>query len=299
MMNVVDLNCTQCGAPVKVSEDTETINCIYCGTSLVVQRDAGDVSLRLAKDVSRALQETQSTILESSQATLAELKRLQITQEINSLELQLSRVQSDIRDLVRVKQNKHTRRQLNDLRAQELNLRKRIADLRASLVSEQEDKSPKTISPTGTDAPLPRVGSWSLATILCIFFGWLGFHRFYSGHALIGFIQLVTFGGLAFWWWIDLFRLGRGTYVDRFGRRLAKYNPRFGSAVNAGLIAFIFSLFVINPAMNENASSGAPVIIALVVGTAWYLLYAVIKKHNSNSPTPNDSELAVSRETGE
>ena len=43
--------------------------------------------------------------------------------------------------------------------------------------------------------------------ILCFFLGVLGIHRFYLGYTLIGFIQLLTFGGFLIWAIIDFIRL--------------------------------------------------------------------------------------------
>ena len=43
------------------------------------------------------------------------------------------------------------------------------------------------------------------ALLLAIFLGWLGADRFYMGHYGIGAVKLFTFGGLAWWWFIDIF----------------------------------------------------------------------------------------------
>ena len=45
------------------------------------------------------------------------------------------------------------------------------------------------------------------AILLCFFLGGLGIHRFYLGYTLIGFIQLLTFGGFLIWVIIDFIRL--------------------------------------------------------------------------------------------
>ena len=52
------------------------------------------------------------------------------------------------------------------------------------------------------------------AILLCLFLGSLGIHRFYLGYALIGVIQLLTFGGLLIWVIVDLIRLIIGSLKD-------------------------------------------------------------------------------------
>jgi len=62
--------------------------------------------------------------------------------------------------------------------------------------------------------------------LLCIFFGMLGVHRFYLGQFKLGLLMLLTCGGFAIWWVIDLFRILFGFQRDSYGR----YLPWFGSS---------------------------------------------------------------------
>jgi hypothetical protein len=63
---------------------------------------------------------------------------------------------------------------------------------------------------------------WLTALLLCIFLGGLGIHRFYTGHTVIGIIQLVTFGGCFIWTLIDLIMIATGSFKDSKGNPLVK-----------------------------------------------------------------------------
>lgn len=55
----------------------------------------------------------------------------------------------------------------------------------------------------------------AVAIILNLLFGWMGGHRFYSGHTGIAIAQMFTFGGFGMWWFYDLVILSLGTYKDK------------------------------------------------------------------------------------
>ena len=60
------------------------------------------------------------------------------------------------------------------------------------------------------------------ALLLCIFLGLLGAHRFYVGKIGTGVLQLLTFGGLGIWLFVDFVMLCMGTFTDKQGRKLAR-----------------------------------------------------------------------------
>ena len=63
--------------------------------------------------------------------------------------------------------------------------------------------------------------SKTTTAILCLFLGYLGVHRFYTGHTTVGIIQLLTGGGLGIWALWDFIQILRNRYADADGRMLA------------------------------------------------------------------------------
>ncbi|HJN72701.1 MAG TPA: TM2 domain-containing protein [Myxococcota bacterium] len=63
---------------------------------------------------------------------------------------------------------------------------------------------------------------WTVCLLLNLFLGLLGVHRFYSGHIVIGFIQLMTGGMCGIWTIVDLILIVSGTYTDAQGRPLKR-----------------------------------------------------------------------------
>ncbi|MDE6150275.1 MAG: TM2 domain-containing protein [Ruminococcus sp.] len=58
------------------------------------------------------------------------------------------------------------------------------------------------------------------ALILCIFFGWLGFHYFYVGKIGKGILYFFTFGLCGFGWFVDIVKILMGTFRDNVGAPL-------------------------------------------------------------------------------
>ena len=63
---------------------------------------------------------------------------------------------------------------------------------------------------------------WMTTLILSILGGWLGIHRFYTGHTWIGIVQLLTFGGCGIWVLIDIMSIATGRYKNADGNVLVK-----------------------------------------------------------------------------
>jgi len=56
--------------------------------------------------------------------------------------------------------------------------------------------------------------NWLAALLISIFVGWLGIDRFYLGHGGLGFLKLITLGGLGVWWLIDIFMIATKSIRD-------------------------------------------------------------------------------------
>jgi hypothetical protein len=77
--------------------------------------------------------------------------------------------------------------------------------------------------PPAPVVPPPVNGKeWLVALLLCIFLGGMGVHRFYTGHILIGVLQLMTCGMCGIWQLIDVILLVTDSYRDADGKPLIK-----------------------------------------------------------------------------
>lgn len=62
------------------------------------------------------------------------------------------------------------------------------------------------------------------AFLLCLFFGVLGFHRFFVGKTGSGVAQMLTLGGLGVWAFIDFIMIISGGFTDADGRKLTRWS---------------------------------------------------------------------------
>lgn len=136
-MSLRQLQCPACAATVSVPPGAKEVTCSYCGSALHLQRDAGETTLLLAGQVTDAIAatgaQTEAAIDENTAVTRKELRRMQYSHELASLEMRLTTVQSEIRGLQRMTHSRVTAQQLRDLQRQEAGLLSRIAEVQAIL----------------------------------------------------------------------------------------------------------------------------------------------------------------------
>jgi hypothetical protein len=138
-MAVSKLNCSACGAPISVNEGVDTIKCGSCGSSLHIERGEGFIALKLVEKISKTIEETGNDLRENAQVTLTELKRMQLSNDLNASQMQLTTLQSEIRMLERSQQNYTSKLQLLSLHASEYQNLDRIRILTKQLSSPKPD----------------------------------------------------------------------------------------------------------------------------------------------------------------
>jgi len=146
-MNIQKINCPACGATIQVMKDVDTYVCSYCGTSFTVEQKDGTLTARLVKNVENVIKDigdkTSTSIRESSQSTQNELKKIQIQQQISTLQNQLSTINFEIRSLERSKRNRKQRKQLRELKTEKLKLVERIKVLESEIYGTSSDSQVK------------------------------------------------------------------------------------------------------------------------------------------------------------
>ena len=218
-MDIKKVSCVACGAPLSIAADVENIRCEFCGSTFQIQRSEGEVTLKIAEEVSRSIQEvgtrTQTSIEELTQQTRSELQRLQLQQELSSLQIQLTSIQSEIRELNRAKKTRKIKKQIKELKSNEAKIIRNMRILQ-SQISRASSNGKKTSIQTTSGK------NWMVTFILSLALGFLGAHRFYTGHFISGLLQLVTFGGYGIWWIVDILLIATNNFRDGAGHILVR-----------------------------------------------------------------------------
>lgn len=212
-MDITHLECPKCGAPM--TETNERVSCPYCGHEAVLE----------SKKVNRIGEQVSSSIQSTGQNTQMELKRLQLTQELSALQMQLSNIRSEKRSLslVERKTRQHVQ-QLNEIAEEERQVTARIQLLQETLYPQAAAARASQPLP-GMAAAAPGEKSQGAALALAFFLGYFGAHRFYSGHNTLGWVYLFTLGGFGLGYFIDLILILTGVYKDAWGRKLRPMHP--------------------------------------------------------------------------
>lgn len=85
---------------------------------------------------------------------------------------------------------------------------------------QQSATNPQNVYVTNNYNNQGKGKSWLVTLLLCIFIGYLGVHRFYTGSIGIGLLQLFTGSICGIWWFIDLILILVGSYRDGNGNPL-------------------------------------------------------------------------------
>jgi LSD1 subclass zinc finger protein len=188
--------CSSCGAPLNIPLDAEQVSCTYCGAALIVQRSEGHISLKIAEKVSQTIQDvggqTQASIREGTEITQSELKRLQITQEQSSLQIQLTNIQSEIRSLERLKSDRKIKGQIKELQSKEKNLIARINGLQKFL--EPPSENPTKLPSSNAKSHRGCLGTLFLAPVQIVMSIILGISKGKKSSIVIGVVTAITAG---------------------------------------------------------------------------------------------------------
>lgn len=134
-MAIIQLACPACTAPLTIPDKMERLVCAFCGSTLQVQGDGSQAALRRIDKVMDSLRQ-------SSDLTHAELRRMQLAQELSTARMQLGQIEGEIRAITRATQTHVSRRQLNELQKQADPLRRRVAELERTLNPEAAATQP-------------------------------------------------------------------------------------------------------------------------------------------------------------
>ena len=93
---------------------------------------------------------------------------------------------------------------------------------RISMPRSRTQSHPMRVAPTNTadERGAGNGKSWLTTLLLCLFLGWLGIHRFYTGHTGIGIVQLLTGGVCGIWAFVDFVMILTRSYKDASGNKL-------------------------------------------------------------------------------
>ncbi len=244
-MDITNLECKRCGAPL--NEVDGKVKCDYCGLEVIIEsKKIEDIGEKVKESIQSSGLFTQEVIKTGSESTQIELRRLQLSQELNSLQLQLSNLRSEKRRLsINSGNAKANRSQIREIEYEEKQLQTRIQDIHKILFPVQSTSNSEKINSVPVDNHLgnikPMGGSKSqgVAFILLLTLGYFGAHRFYTGHKTLGFVYLLTFGlfglGLAF----DFILLITNSYNDSWGRPLTPMNKPLKKVISVFIIGTI------------------------------------------------------------
>jgi LSD1 subclass zinc finger protein len=205
-MKFQKMNCPFCGAPLTYTEGSAKVSCKYCGNETVLE--------------SEFIENIEKKVVSSIKTDARlELKRLQVAQEISTLQMQIGNLRAERRALEANGAWKN-RQRLQQLFFEEKELLGRITTLQQSLTPENEvPPLPPTLENAYLEPPESNK-SWGTTLFLACTLGTWGAHRYYVGRVGSAVIQTLTLGGFYFWWLIDIIAILSGNFTDVQGRPL-------------------------------------------------------------------------------
>ncbi len=283
-MNISKLECPSCGAAIK--EVNGKAYCEYCGREAIIE---SKVIEEIGKTVGNTIEQsgvvTQEAIKSGSENTQIELRRLQMSQELSTLQMQLSNLRSEKRSLSLVQKKTRThKKQLQEIDEEERNILSHI-NLIQSTFYPQQNQSKGNYSVSISKPGKPR--SQSVAILLAFFLGMFGVHRFYTGHKTLGFLYLFTAGVGGIGWAIDILLLLLNAYKDADGRPLTPMRPIvfkiFAFIILATFIQIIW--IASNPNAQPSAMLASYVISLIIVNlkSIWIFASKKLKKSDQVS----------------
>jgi TM2 domain-containing membrane protein YozV len=107
-----------------------------------------------------------------------------------------------------------------------------------------------------------------IACLLCVFFGYLGLHRFYVGKIGTGVIQLLTFGGFGIWYLIDILMLSAGEFEDSNGYKLAGSTRKLVALI----LCYFLGIFGVHRFYTGKIGSGVLMLLTFGGLGVWWLI---------------------------
>jgi len=296
-MNITRLTCPSCGAALTLPEGSIKSVCNYCGGEIVI--DSAQMA-EMSKSVTETGVKTQEVIKSGTDVTQYEIRRLQLTQELSMIQMQLTSLKTEKRSLLSVgKPNKSLKAQLSQIEEDERSLLDRQKLIQSALIGQpianeistrglgqaQPHNQVFVVPPPALAGPTFPQRSETTTVLLAAFLGIFGAHRFYTGHKGLGWLYLFTAGIGGMGWAVDIFLLFTNNYKDKFGRSLIHNGTTAKLVLAASIIGFILfmSPFISNPEVSPPASHIFKPLIPFAVLFGIKLIVSFFKKQKEKS----------------
>jgi len=241
-MQVNGIDCPSCGAPITLKDGSSRSRCTYCGKEILIE----------SKMIENIGEKVSTTFAKVEGQTQLEIKRLQVMQELSMLQMQLSNLKAEKRNLERDRSRK-AQSQLKQIQEEENSLLIRITTLQRGLSHPfSSGSTEKNGFLTSTDI---SNCTYSTTLILAIFTGFLGGHRYYTGRIGSAIIQTFTLGGFYIWWIIDIISILSGNFKDAKDRPLNK-GEKINPIILKTILCLVLGVFILGVIINATGSKG-------------------------------------------